>query len=124
MKAGFDILKKGYSQFRSDLAAARGMLLLVADLRRFLRERMTLKQAEEEIKRAVDSRQENFLELLRTKVYERPSSPYLKLLKIAGCEYSDLRTEVRRYGLEEALRRLATEGVCLTSDEFKGKKEV
>ena len=124
MNAGFDILKKGYSQFRSDLAAARGMLLLVADLRRFLRERMTLKQAEEEIKRAVDSRQENFLELLRTKVYERPSSPYLKLLKIAGCEYSDLRTEVRRYGLEEALHRLATEGVYLTSDEFKGKKEV
>jgi hypothetical protein len=124
MKTSFDVLNKGYSQFRSDLGAARGMLLLVSDLRKFLRERITPEQAEEEIKRAVESRQENFLELLRTKVYERPSSPYLKLLKIAGCEYSDLRTEVLRYGVEAALRRLAGEGVYLTSDEFKGKKEV
>src|SRR5262245_26500913 len=102
MSLVFDAPKKSRSPFRSDLRAAWGTLSLVADLREFFRERITLEQAEEEIKRALESRQENFLELLRTKVYERPSSPYLKLLKIAGCEYSDLRTEVLRYGLEAA----------------------
>ena len=124
MRTSFDVWKKSYSQFRSDLAAATGMFFLVSDLRKFLRERITPKQAEDEIKHTVESRQENFLELLRTRVYESPSNPYLKLLKIAGCDYSDLKTEVLRHGLEATLGRLAAEGVYLTSDEFKGKKEV
>jgi len=47
-----------------------------------------------------------------------------QLLKHAGCELSDLQTQFHRHGLEETLVRLAGEGVYLTSDEFKGKKEV
>jgi hypothetical protein len=62
--------------------------------------------------------------VIRTRVFESPGSPYLKLLKYAGCEYSDLRTYVHIHGLEKTLERLATEGVYLTSAEFKGKSEV
>lgn len=90
----------------------------------FFRERITLHQAEEEIKRALESREERFLELTRSQIYARPNSPYLKLLKIAGCEFADLQAQVHRDGLEKTLERLATQGVYLTSDEFKGKKEV
>jgi hypothetical protein len=38
-------------------------------------------------------REETFLELVRIRVYERPGSPYLKLLKFIGCDYSDLQTQ-------------------------------
>jgi hypothetical protein len=97
---------------------------LAAALPRFFRERITLRQAEEKIKRLVETREERFLELVRSEVYERPGSPYIPLLKYAGCEFFDLQTHVNRYGLEASLAKLAGEGVYLTSDEFKGKTEV
>jgi len=90
----------------------------------FFRERVTVERAEEEIKRALESREQRFLELILRQVYERPASPYLKLLKIAGCEFSDLQAQVPRYGLEATLEKLAGEGVYLTTGEFKGKVEV
>ncbi len=103
---------------------ARGMFALAVSLPRFFRERITLEQAEAEIKRALERREENFLELIRTRVYQNPSSPYLKLLKITGCEFADLQTHVHRDGLETTLEQLAKQGVYLTSDEFRGTKEV
>lgn len=93
-------------------------------LRKFFGERVTLRRAEEEIKRALETREERFLELIRTEVYGRPASPYFKLLTEAGCAFGDLRSYVGRHGLEGALEKLASEGVYLTSEEFKGKKEV
>jgi hypothetical protein len=93
-------------------------------LREFFREPITLQQAEEQVKKNLATREERFLALVRSQVYERPGSPYLKLFKIAGCEFSDLQTDVRRHGLEPTLIKLAREGVYLSSDEFKGKKEV
>jgi len=126
-------LKKNLQEVRSDLRELRpgeiathvkGMFSLARALPKFFRERVTVEQAEEEIKRALERREERFLEVARTRIYEHPASPYLKLLKLAGCEFSDLTTQVHRYGLEATLERLAREGVYLTSDEFKGKKEV
>ena len=102
----------------------RGRLSLATGVRDFLRERVTVRQAEEEIKRALDRREQNFLELVRARIYEVPESPYLKLLQFAGCEFSDLRAHVHRHGIARTLEQLAREGVYLTSDEFKGKKEV
>jgi len=125
-----ETLTKHYRQIRSDLGDAnfRRMLTLPATLpatlRKFFNERITVERAEEEIKRALDSREDRFLELVHTQIYQRPNSPYLRLLKIAGCDFSDLVTNVRCHGLEETLKRLASEGVYLTADEFKGKKEV
>ncbi len=72
----------------------------------------------------LDTREEMFLTLAQSKIYEVPTSPYLPLLKYAGCEISDLHTQVCSYGLEKTLEQLAREGVYLTSDEFKGKKPV
>ena len=120
------VLKSTYSQLRSDLRAANlsGMLPLAKGLREFFREQITLERANEEVKRALDNREQRFLELVRSQIYECSNSPYLKLLKVAGCDFSDLRTHVHRYGLEKTLERLAGEEVYLTADEFKGKKEV
>ena len=117
-------LKTHCQQLRSDLSKIKSTLALAAALPRFFRHPITVQQAEEEIKRLLDTRVERFLELARTQIYECPGSPYLKLLKHAGCELSDLQTQVYRHGLEETLVRLAGEGVYLTSDEFKGKKDV
>jgi hypothetical protein len=116
--------KKSYSQFGSDLRAARGMLSLVAGLREFFREPVTPEKAKEEIRRAVEFREQTFLDLVRTQVYDREGSPYLKLLRMAGCDFADLQTHICRHGLEKTLEKLAKEGVYLTQDEFKGKKEV
>lgn len=124
MNPAFNRLKKSYSQIRSDLRMAAGTLVLIKGLREFFRETITLEQATEEIKIALDSREERFLELIRAEVYNRKSSPYLKLFHMAGCDFADLQAHVRQHGLEKTLERLASEGVFLTSDEFKGKKEV
>jgi len=111
-------------QLRSDLRKVKGTVDLITALPGFFRDRITVKQAREELKRALDSREQRFLELARTEIYQRTTSPYLRLLKLAGCEFGDLQLSVHSHGLERTLERLAKEGVYLTSDEFKGKKEV
>jgi hypothetical protein len=117
-------LKENYSQLKSDIKTASGILPFLAGLKGFFREQVTLEQAKLEIKKALDDREERFLRLVQSHIYQRPTSPYLRLLKHAGCEFSDLCTHVRQRGLENTLERLAREGVYLTSDEFKGKKEI
>jgi len=113
--------KRNALQLRSDV---RGVSTLIRAVPQFFRERFTLQRAEEEIKKACDDREERFLKLARAQIFERLTSPYLRLLRLAGCEFSDLQTQVRRYGLEATLQELARQGVYLTADEFKGKKEV
>jgi len=100
------------------------MLSLVAGLRGYFRDPVTPEKASEEIRRAVETREQRFLELVRTQVYDRETSPYLKLFRMAGCDFADLQSHICRHGLEETLEKLAEEGVYLTQDEFKGKKEV
>jgi hypothetical protein len=97
---------------------------LARGLPAYFRQRVTLAGAREEIRKALENRAENFLALARTEIYARAASPYLRLLKIAGCDFADLESGVCRHGLDRTLERLAGEGVYLTSEEFKGKKEV
>ena len=106
---------------RSD---AKGLFGLIKEVPQFFQERVTLDRANEQIKRDLDRREERFLELVRCQIFERPNSPYLKLLRLTGCEFSDLQNAVRRFGIEETLVRLAGEGAFLTIEEFKGKKDV
>jgi hypothetical protein len=118
-------LKEHYQRLKSDVIKAKSAPLVVAfALPRFFRERMTPQQAEEETKRLLNTRVERFLELVRTQVYEHPDSVYLRLLKHAGCEFADFQAQVHQHGLEKTLVKLATEGVYLTSDEYKGKRDV
>src|SRR5689334_1488084 len=103
---------------------AGDLMALSRVLPNYFRRTVAPSEAAETMRRSVAQRDENFLELARTQVYNRPDSPYLRLLKLAGCAFVDLETEVRRHGLEATLERLAEAGVYVTSDEFKGKKDI
>ncbi|MGH2452854.1 MAG: hypothetical protein ACRDF5_03690 [bacterium] len=65
-----------------------------------------------------------FLAAVSRNVYAHPKSPYLQLLKHAGCEESALRAMVRQHGVEPTLERLRDMGVYLTHEEFKGRVDV
>jgi hypothetical protein len=101
-----------------------GLVRLAGALPAFFRDRVSVERAENEIKRALAGRDSIFLDFLRAHVYGRAASPYLKLLKHAGCEFSDLEAEIGRHGVEGALARLAAAGVYLTAAEMKGKTDV
>jgi hypothetical protein len=99
-------------------------LTLPSALRDFFRHRIEPEKVKDELKRGMESRADRFLHLARTEIYDRPSSPYLRLLRFAGCDYSDLAAAVKRDGLEPTLSELARNGVYLTDAEFKGKKDI
>jgi len=119
-----DALKTDYAQLQSNLKQIQRTAALISSLPRFFQEQVTVPGAQEEIRRSLNGRADSFLELMRTQVYGRAASPYRKLLHWAGCDFSDLRASIYRHGLEPTLERLAREGVYITSDEFKGKKEI
>ena len=50
------------------------MLSLVAGLREFFREPVTPEKASEEIRRALETREQRFLDLVRTQVYDREAA--------------------------------------------------
>src|SRR5688500_15607306 len=89
-----------FGQLKSDVRKAAKLLAFAASLPRFLHEQVTLDQAAGEIKKALDTRENRFLELICAEVFNRSDSPYLKLLNHAGCTFADLRTHVQRYGVE------------------------
>ncbi len=97
---------------------------LVAKLPSFLKRPIPADDARKAVQARLDRREEDFLDLVGRLVYARPDSPYLKLLKIAGCELGDVQCLVRKEGLEAALGRLCDQGVYLTSKEFHGRCEV
>jgi hypothetical protein len=93
-------------------------------LRRFLKHRLTLDEARRIIRDRMQRREDNFLRIVDTTVYGHPGSPYLPLLKMAGCEPGDLRALVAREGVDGALRRLRDAGVYVTFEEFKGRTPI
>jgi len=97
---------------------------LAWDLRGFLRNTITLEQSKQVLSARLQNREKNFLSLVRKGIYGNPGSPYLKLLKIAGCEFEDIENMVNRDGIEAALHELVAAGVYLSWEEFKGKKDV
>lgn len=100
------------------------LLRLAQDLPGFLRTPITVEQAEAIVKHRLKTRTERFLEMARRAIYSHPGSPYLRLLRAAGCELGDLQRLVAVEGVEGALARLVEDGVYLTFDEFKGQREV
>jgi hypothetical protein len=65
-----------------------------------------------------------FLNSVRRLIYDVPSSPYLALLNLAGCEYGDLEQMITQRGLEPTLQALYDDGVYLSFEEFTTTKEV
>lgn len=90
-------------------------------LRRYFRQHLTLAQARAQVRERMAHRNENFLRVLERAVYGYPASPYLPLLKRAGCELGDVRGGVERDGIETTLRHLRKAGVFVTFSQFKGR---
>lgn len=97
---------------------------LAWDLRDFLRNTVSLEQSKQAISTRLRNRESNFLSLVQKGIYENPKSPYLRLLKVAGCEFGDIETLINRDGIEATLLKLLGEGIYLSWEEFKGKREV
>ncbi|MFH1144360.1 MAG: hypothetical protein V1774_07440 [Candidatus Eisenbacteria bacterium] len=93
-------------------------------LRGFLRRRISLEEARRHLQKRLAERESSFLRVARRGIFGNPHSPYLSLLRHAGCEFGDLEREARTHGLEGALRILRDAGVYLTFEEFKGRTPV
>ena len=91
---------------------------------RFFKRRLTLQDAERIVRDRMEHRTDNFLRVVASSVYGNPRSPYLALLKLAGCQLGDLRALVQQKGLEGALIELRAAGVYVTFEEFKGRKPI
>ena len=96
---------------------------LTRDFPRFRRSPITVEQAVGIIQGQQETREERFLAMAEQAIYGHPPSPYLQLLRAAGCEFGDLKALVAREGLEGTFSRLVEAGVYVTFDEFKGRKE-
>jgi hypothetical protein len=97
---------------------------LAWDLRTFLKHRITLEDSKRVIAERLQNRERNFLNLIEKGVYENSGSPYLKLLKLAGCEFGDMQKSVNGDGIEATLNKLLAEGVYISWEEFKGKRDI
>jgi len=94
------------------------------DLKKFLREPITLEQCHQIIEQRLKDREKNLLLIVKRAIYENERSPYLNLLELAGCEYGDFERMVRLDGIEPTLKKLSEDGVYITTEEFNGSKEV
>jgi hypothetical protein len=70
----------------------------------------------------LERRGENFLAFAERAIYGHPASPYLPLLREAGCESGDLRRLVGERGVEGALESLRDAGVRVRFEQFKGRE--
>jgi len=75
------------------------------------------------IRTCMERRNDNFMAHAATLI-ATPGHPYHQMFQLVGCSYADLEASVRREGLEPTLEKLLREGVYLTHDEFRGKKEI
>src|SRR5689334_15673493 len=90
----------------------------------FLRHPITLAEARAMIERRLAERETNFLRLIERGIFAYPKSPYLPLLKLAGCEIGDIKNLVQSVGIEKTLHSLRDAGVYIGFEEFKGRKPV
>jgi hypothetical protein len=107
-------------RFKEALEGAR----LLVSLPGFLRNPITLAEAHRTFRHRLEHREDCFLRLAKDSIYKRPSSLYHRLLTLAGCEYGDLASMVRRDGVNAALASLVRHGVYLTVDELKGRRPI
>ncbi len=91
------------------------------ELRRFLRSPVSPPVAEQRVAEAISLRRDRLLVLLQHGIYGHPRSPYRALLQHAGIEYGDAQELIDREGVDGAVSCLASQGVYVTLDEFKGR---
>ena len=101
----------------------RGLRLL-ARVPSLLRRPVNASMAQAVLRSRRETRQADFLALVRRAAFGQETSPYRRLFALAGCAYADLERMVDRDGVESTLTRLADQGVFLTVDEAKGRRPV
>ena len=111
----------GASSGDSARSLLRGALRFRRGLRRFLAETISPEDSRRVIRERLARREDAFLDMLTRSVYAHPRSPYLALLRAAGCELGDVRALVAREGLEGALESLRRAGVYVELEELKGR---
>src|SRR4030042_3917931 len=87
-------------------------------LRGYVRNTISLEEAQATVRQRMAEREANFLRLVERGIFGYARSPYLPLLKMAGCELGDIRNMVRDRGLENTLRALRESGVYITFEEL------
>jgi hypothetical protein len=90
--------------------------------RRLYRSRVSPGAFAARVQERMKHRPEAFLDMLERTVFGVPASPYRPLFGAAGYDLDRVRTLVSEKGLEPALERLATDGVYVTIDEYKGRR--
>ncbi len=111
---------RGLRETTTHLSLGLGLLRFGLGLPAFVRERITLADAERSIQEGTRVRAARLLHLIDRAIFAHPRSPYFKLFRAAGCEPGDVRALLRREGVEGALRRLYESGVYVSYEELKG----
>lgn len=99
-------------------------LRFIGGLKNFLKDTYSLEHCQQIIKSRLGKRSENLLLIARRVIYGNEKSPYLKLLRMAGCEYDDFSRMVKQDGIEQALETISRMGVYFTIKEFKCQQAV
>lgn len=102
----------------------RNLLDFSARLRTYARNTVTVEEAWGTLIDQRLNRERNFLELLKTSVFENPRSPYLSLFEWAGLGYAEVERLVEDKGLDETLEVLYESGVYVTFEEFKCREPI
>ncbi len=93
-------------------------------LRSFFKDTISLNEAKKIVRWRMAHREQSFLSIVKKAIYGHKSSPYLKLLYLAHCEFGDLEAMVKKRGIEPTLHQLKEEGVYISFEEFKGRRPV
>lgn len=87
----------------------------------FIRQTLDVETARAILTERLKNREQNFLRLVRSTVFQYASSPYVPLFKDVGCTFGDLEALVTTEGLDAALQKLEISGLRVTFAEFKGR---
>ena len=79
-------------------------------LRRFLTNRLTLEDARRIVRDRMANRDDHFLRVVETRIYGYPRSPYLPLLKMAGCELGNRGKTPGNQAMARSLMRSGSVG--------------
>lgn len=70
------------------------------------------------------TRERALCDLVRRAIFARRASPYRRLFHAVGCTNGDFEALVQREGVEGALAALEREGVWLSTEELKGRRDI
>lgn len=115
---------RAHKTVRFPVAEALAHAGFFARLPLFLRRPVDVRMAREVLRKRFENRTADFVNTIKALIYDDPGSPYLVLLRLAGCEHGDFLRLVEKEGIEGSLRILARQGVYLSIDEFKGRTPV